>query len=117
MKSKVNDTGHGKGTALEQCINNVQRYSTEHEHELDWFGNTSQEGCQSGRNKHGFIEMTLVSIYTAIHSIGKAHQEAGSTNHLTYLEAGWSNGSQQLIVRSSVTCFQEVDKIVDPSQP
>ena len=117
MQSQINYTGHSESTALNQSIDNVQRHSTEHEHELDRLGNTSQESCQSSRNEHGLVEVTLVSIYTTIHSISKTHQQTSCTNHLTNLEAGRSNSCQQLIVRSGIASLNEVNQVVNPSQP
>ena len=113
----MDDTSHGKGTALQDGVYNVQRHGAEHEHELQRLSHTGEEHSQRGGNEHGFVILALVGIHAAVHGQGDAQQQTGGADHLTNLEAGGSDGSQQIIIGGHVTCLLEVDQVVGPSQP
>ena len=113
----MDDTGHGKGTALQDGVYNVQRHGAEHEHELQRLGHTGEEHSQRGGNEHGFVILALVGVHTAEHGQGNAQQQAGRADHLTNLEAGRGHGGQQVVIGSHVTGLLEVDEVVGPCQP
>ncbi len=113
----MNDASHGKGTALEDCVHNVQRHRTEHEHEFQRLGHAGEEDRQCGGNEHGLILRPLVGVHAAIHCQGNAQQQAGGTDHLAHLEAGRGHGGQQVAVSRHVAGLFEVDEVVGPCQP
>ena len=113
----MDDTSHGKGTALQDGVYNVQRHGAEHEHELQRLGHTGEEHSQRGGNEHGFVILALVGIHAAVHGQCDAQQQAGRADHLTNLEAGRGHGSQQIVIGSHVACLLEVDEVVGPCQP
>ena len=117
METEVNHASHCEGTALQNSVEDIQRNCTEHEHELDRLGNTGQEYCQCSRDEHGLVEVTLVSIYTTIHTKCETNQQTGCTNHLANLETGRGYSCQQLLIRSSIASLEEVNQVVNPSQP
>ena len=103
--------------ALQDGVYNAQRHGAEHEHELQRLGHTGEEHSQRGGNEHGFVILALVGIHAAVHGQCNAQQQTGGADHLTNLEAGGSDGSQQVVIGSHVACLFKVDQVVGPSQP
>ena len=113
----MDDARHGEGAALQQRVHDVQRHSAEHKHEFQRLGNAGQEHSQRGGDEHGLIVCALVGIHTAEHGQCNAQQQTGGADHLTHLEAGGGDGSQQIVVSGHITGLFEVDEVVCPCQP
>ena len=118
VQAQMDDTSHGKGTALQDGVYNVQRHGAEHEHELQRLGHTGEEHSQRGGNEHGFVILALVGIHAAVHGQCNAQQQTGGADHLTNLLAtvtparfkvGQMIGATGLLLGVALAMYRRVD--------
>lgn len=62
VQAQMDDTGHGKGTALQDGVYNVQRHGAEHEHELQWLGHTCKDSPSISRDTKERIRRIMAQM-------------------------------------------------------
>ena len=62
VQAQMDDTGHGKGTALQDGVYNVQRHGAEHEHELQRLGHTCKDSPSISRDTKERIRRIMAQM-------------------------------------------------------
>lgn len=62
VQAQMDDAGHGKGTALQDGVYNVQRHGAEHEHELQRLGHTCKDSPSISRDTKERIRRIMAQM-------------------------------------------------------
>lgn len=62
VQAQMDDTSHGKGTALQDGVYNVQRHGAEHEHELQRLGHTCKDSPSISRDTKERIRRIMAQM-------------------------------------------------------